>query len=272
MTEILKDLSVSSSVTAIETNLFGFFKLFEQWPRAEVHDNPDMLWTITDIPFPIFNGVFRARLSDPDVAIEAAIARCRRRNVPMMWWTGPSTQPTKLGIALEASGFTGEEVTGMAANLRSLPREVSTPSDLVIQRVTDIETMKKWCHVLCVGFEMPDFVGEALLDLFSSIGFDSQSTVRHYVGRLNDEPVSTSSMFLGAGVAGIYCVATVPEARKRGIGSAITLTPLHEARILGYQTGILHSSHMGVNVYHGLSFREYCKLVRYVWLNQQAGK
>lgn len=270
--EILTDLSASSLVNAIETNLFDFFKLFEQWPRAEAHDNPDMLWTITDIPFPMFNAVFRARLFNPDVAIEAAIARCRRRNVPMMWWTGPCTQPAELGIVLEAFGFTGEEVTGMAVDLRSLPREMSVPPGLVIQQVADIETMKKWCHVLCIGFEMPDFVGEALLDLFHSIGFGSQSTVRHYVGWLNDEPVSTSSMFLGAGVAGIYCVATVPEVRTRGVGSATTLMPLHEAHRLGYQVSILHSSHMGVNVYHGLGFREYCKFVRYVWLNQQAGK
>jgi len=272
MKEILKDLSASSLVAVIEANLFEFFKLFEQWPQARVHDNADMLWTITDIPFPIFNGVFRARLSDPDAAIEAAIARCRCRNVPMMWWTGPSTQPAELGIALEASGFTGEEVIGMAADLRSLPQEVSVPPGLSIQRVADIETMKKWCHVFCIGFETPDFVGEALMNLCRSIGFASQSTVRHYVGWLNGKPVSASSMFLGAGVAGIYNVATVPEARRRGIGSATTLMPLHDARTLGYQTGILHSSHMGVNVYHGLGFREYCKIVQYVWLNQQAGK
>jgi hypothetical protein len=272
MNEILKDLSVPSLVAVIEANLFEFFKLFEQWPRAEVHDNPDMLWTITDIPFPMFNGVFRARLSDPGAAIETAIGRCRCRNVPMMWWTGPSTEPAELGIALEASGFTGEEVTGMAADLRSLPREVSTPPSLTIERIGDVEAMKKWCRVLCIGFEMPDFVGEAFLDLFCSIGFDSQSTLRHYVGWLNDEPVSTSSMFLSAGVAGIYNIATVLEARKRGIGSATTLMPLQEARTLGYQIGILHSSHMGVNVYRSLGFREYCKIIQYVWLNQQASK
>lgn len=272
MNGILRRLSAPSLINAIETNLFEFFKLFERWPRAEVHDKPDMLWTITDIPFPMFNSVFRAHLSNPDAAIKATIARCRRTNVPVMWWTGPSTQPPELGSALEAFGFTGEEVTGMAANLRSLPREVSVPARLIIQRVAGVETMKKWCHVLCVGFEMPDFVGEAFLDLFRSIGFASQSTVRHYVGSLNNEPVSTSLMFLGAGVAGIYCVATVPKAIRRGIGSAMTLMPLHEARALGYRAGILHSSHMGVNVYHGLGFQDYCKIVQYVWPNQQASE
>ena len=190
----------------------------------------------------------------------------------MRWCTGPSTQPTELGIALEAFGFTADEAIGMAADLRSLPQEVSAPPGLVIQRVADIDSMKKWCHVLSIGFEMPDFVGEALLDLCRSIGFDSRSTVRHYVAWLNDEPVSASSMFLGAGVAGIYNVATVPEARKRGIGSATTLMPLREARTLGYQAGILHSTQMGVNVYHRLGFREYCRLVEYLWVNQQAGK
>jgi GNAT superfamily N-acetyltransferase len=263
---------VSSLVTAIEANLFEFFKLFEQWPRSEVHDSPDMLWTITDIPFPFFNSVLRARLSDPNAGIKAAMARCKRRNVPMLWWIGPSTQPPELGIALEAFGFTDEEAVGMAADLRSLPREVSVPPRFVIQRVEDSETMKTWCRVVCTGFEMPDPLGEPLLDLFGSIGFGSQSTICHYIGWLNDKPVSASSMFLGGGVAGIYSVATIPEARGRGIGSATTLTPLCEARTVGYQTGILHSSQIGVNVYHRLGFRDYCKIVQYVWPNQRASK
>jgi predicted GNAT family acetyltransferase len=272
LTKILKDISVSSLVTAIEVNLFEFFKLFERWPRAEVHDDPDMLWTITDIPFPLFNSVLHARLSDADAVIKAAVARYRRRNVPLLWWIGPSTQPSELSTTLEAFGFTDEEAIGMAADLHSLPQEVSVPPGFVIQRVEDIETMKIWCRVVCMGFEMPDSLGEPLLDLFSSIGFDSRSPLCHYIGSLNDEPVSASSMFLGAGVAGIYSVATIPKARKRGIGSAVTLKPLSEARTMGYRIGILHSSKIGVNVYHRLGFQDYCKIVQYVWRNRQASK
>jgi predicted acetyltransferase len=66
--------------------------------------------------------------------------------------------------------------------------------------------------------------------------------------------------FQGAGVAGIYWVATVPEARQRGLGTAITLVPLLEARDMGYTTGILHASEMGYGVYQRIGFQELCMM------------
>ena len=60
----------------------------------------------------------------------------------------------------------------------------------------------------------------------------------------------------------------VPEARGRGVGAAITLAPLLEARHLGFHIGILQASHLGYNVYRRLGFQDFGKLGHYRWENE----
>jgi predicted acetyltransferase len=72
-------------------------------------------------------------------------------------------------------------------------------------------------------------------------------------------------MVLHAGVAGIFAVATLPQARRQGLGTALTLAPLHDAREMGYRVGTLQATEMGFPVYRQLGFREVCKLGNHLW-------
>jgi GNAT superfamily N-acetyltransferase len=264
MPDCLQDLSPANLIHTIESNIFPFFQSFDNWPRAEIHDETEILWTITNVPFPLLNCVMRARIpSDKvDATIEAVIARGKMHGVPLMWLTGPESQPADLGKHLEKHGFTGEDSAGMAIDLAQLKEDLPKPAGFTTQRVTGEADLRIWGQVFGAAFCASDSSVEALCDLTMSIGLDK---MRCYLGWLNGKAVAISSLFLGAGVVGIYNVATLPEARRRGIGALITAIPLREARAEGYKAGVLQASEMGEPVYRSLGFQEYCKIGFYEW-------
>jgi len=250
--------SKENLINVIETNLFDLMRLVRHWPKIEMHDGPDMLWTASDIPFYLFNCVMRAHLAPEEInaSIASAIHRSKARNVPMGWYVGPATAPPGLGADLLASGFCLESTQiGMAMDLQKLDESPQMPGQLTIVKLYDAESLRPWCQTLGEGFEMPDFIVEAFYEVFLYLGFGDEVPVRHYLGLVQGKPVATSSLFLGEGVAGIYDVATIPEARRQGIGAAMTIQPLQEAQTRGYPVGILQSSEMGFPVYRRIGSR-----------------
>jgi ribosomal protein S18 acetylase RimI-like enzyme len=83
---------------------------------------------------------------------------------------------------------------------------------------------------------------------------------------MDGDPLNTH---LGGGVTGIYNVATLPQARQQGIGTALTVAPLLEARAQGYRVATLQSTPIGLNLYLRLGFREYCSFNAYFWQGEQ---
>ena len=94
--------------------------------------------------------------------------------------------------------------------------------------------------------------------MFSYLGFELP--LRHYIGWFQGKPVACSLFLLNLGVAGIYLVATMPDARGHGFGSALTLEPLCDACNMGYRVGTLGLTEMGFGMYQRIGFREYLKL------------
>ena len=263
MSDILKVLSEQALVRAIETNFFEFWAYLGSSPYAEYQDSPDMLRFVTGAPHFLFNGVARAQFKpeNVDAKIDETLDYFKSRRLPFMWFTDTATRPADLGKRLEAHGLKLISFPGMAADLLELKEDLPKPYGLTIERVGDAEAFGKFCQVAKTVGVFPD----RLVDIELSLGFGRDLPRRFYVGLLKGKPVTCSELFLGAGVAGIYWVGTVPEARRKGIGTEMALVPLLEARDLGYRVGILHSSEMGLGVYRRLGFKEHCKCDWYVW-------
>ena len=270
MQRILSDFSAPALVSDIRANWADSYTYFGRSSSAELSVSPHLTWLLTGIPDAFLNVVIRTQLPSRgmDELINEALAHFRLRNVrKLSWWAECRTPRTALEMSLVRSGLVFKEGgTGMAADLMALPEDLPTAAGLTILPVDNIFLLRQWVHVNRIGFGIPAYAEGRLFDLFAAVAFEP--VVQCYLAVLNGQPVGTSQLFLSAGVAGIYNVTVLPEARGRGIGAAVTLAALREARQRGYRISILQSSRLGYPVYRRLGFQDYGKLHTYEWDNQ----
>lgn len=269
MVETLQDLSPARLITAIEQNLSSWIPIFGLTGVTRSDDPPGVKRSISPVPMALFNSIMDARLTpeNADAAIQAVKADADIRQVGVMWWVGPSTRPADLGKRLEASGFVfDDDSPGMVVELSKLPENLDVPEGLSIQRVDSADDLREWCAAMAAGLEIPAARVDLTLDTWSKLlQLVNREVTQTFLARLNGQPVATSLLQLAAGVAGIFSVATIPDARRKGIGAQVTLYPLLQARAMGYKAGVLGASEMGVGVYRSLGFQEYCRITSYVY-------
>lgn len=270
MDTIVQDLSVPTVVPALEANMVAFWADYGRAPGAELYEGEDLVRVVTGVSEPLFNGVFRAHLVPNTVnsAIATTLAHVGRREVSMYWWVGPSARPAQLGKHLERHGFTyAGNSPAMAVDMRTLLEGPPKIPGLVVTPVEDVETLRTWARAAAIGTEFPERFHNELVALEIGVGLEPREHLyTRYIAYQNGVAVGTSALLLHAGVAGLFAVATIPRARGQGIGTALTLVPLLEARRRGYRVGTLQATPMGFPVYERLGFREVCRPIRlYFW-------
>jgi len=83
------------------------------------------------------------------------------------------------------------------------------------------------------------------------------------IARLDGASVAAAMAFDHGTDCGIYNVGTLEHARRRGMGTAVTLALLHDAADRGCHTASLQSTPMAERVYAGLGFRDLGRILEY---------
>lgn len=264
---VLEPSSRHRALEAIEDNLAGFLSAWGRVHHGELEVGADLSRYVTGYPFPLLNGVFGARLGGRHVAerVGDVLAAFRARSLPMIWWVGPTTRPADLGRYLEGAGLQRtEDDVGMALPLGRVGAPPEVPRGLDVRRVTGRSEMRAWVQAAARGFGLPVAMVWALQGLLA--GAQDDPTQRYYLGWEGGEPVGTAMLSWSGDSAGLYWVSTVPEARRRGIGTAMASVPLAHAREERPDAlAVLHATPMGVGMYRRLGFLEYCRIAHYAW-------
>lgn len=265
--ELQPSAAPPDATKAIEANLDAFLFALGRAGGAEERSDPVVRWTIGGSPIDYHNAVTGARLpvDEADMIIEEMITTCRRHRVPGIWHVGPSMRPTDLGERLQAHGLRPDGTEpGMALELSRL-RPAPATAGLEVRQVFDDDDLAAWVATLGAGFGEGPREAAWVGRMYARLGYAGPGPWRHYLARLHGRPVGTLTLFIAAGVVGVYFVSTHPDARGRGIGSALTAAALEEAAGLGHRIAVLNSSAAGHPVYRRLGFQDHCTFHSYTF-------
>jgi GNAT superfamily N-acetyltransferase len=261
--------------STIQANWEAYHYCLARSPNVELSIGRYLTWLITDLPDHFMNLVVCNQLPSEgaDDLIENALHHFRSLNIrKLSWLTHAEMAPSRINKLLLAHGlkFRDSFATEMAVDLSLIPDDLPAHPDLRIVTVDDEAALKQWIHVASVGFRIDEKFEKVWYDFFVDAIFEAR--FQTYLALLDGTPVATSQLFLSEGVAGIYNVTCIPEARGQGVGSAITLGPLLKARQMGHRMGVLQASQKGYNVYRRLGFQDFGNLSLYLWENDRGMK
>jgi len=186
--------------------------------RGEIGGSDEAAFADPGSPFMSDNGVVLLQPPTPK-RLDRVMRAAQRFFPPERTWTLLSVWPTPdlHWRGLELMGH--PPVMMRAPGGAGLPSE---PSGLVVSEVTSPEGLVEFEAVLVSATSVGSSGGVVAPGLLGS-------ALRLFVGRAQGRPVAVSSAAVGAGMLEIDWVATLPEARGRGFGTAMIAAAVRTA-------------------------------------------
>jgi ribosomal protein S18 acetylase RimI-like enzyme len=142
----------------------------------------------------------------------------------------------------------------MTIDLADLP-PVEIRANVVIEEVDgDPDALRDAVTIALTTNGLPPMSVDPYLDALDRL--TERSTIRTFLARRDGAPLATSTLISAGGVAGLYNVGTLPDARRTGLGRLVSVAAMVAGREAGYRVGVLQSSPLGEPIYRAIGFEE----------------
>jgi hypothetical protein len=214
-------------------------------PGSSIEERDGIVAFTSGVAAPIFNGVWGLEPTPSREVVAASLDEFTANGIPHCLQVRPGDQAGLDELATARGMMSGSEP------LMATDRIVRTPSieELVIDQLAS--DLADYRVVVAAGFGMPD-------DVAAQLSLPSMADIpgaRIYVGRANGVPVTVGIGVTCGTWVGVYSIATVADARRRGYGAAITARVVEDGFAAGARHALLQASELGFPVYERLGFR-----------------
>lgn len=157
----------------------------------------------------------------------------------------------------------------MFRQLNRLPVQ-TPPSRLRISPVRDRPDLRAWWTASAEGFGMTQRAAQIWYDAYRRHSFGPCACAINYIGQVDRTTVTSATLVLAGGIAGIYDVSTLPSFRGQGFGTVLTSHLLEQARQRGFTHAGLQTSD-AVQFYQRLGFETGFQEEEFFWAEGSPG-
>lgn len=234
--------------TAANQSYIGSYRtLVGHCPAGEILDLGGVFAFATGLPLALFNGAVAVE-SVTARQLEQAIDWVDGHELPYRVWIDEAHAPG-IGEVPDRRGFVRDERTYPGMVLHPVPDPPPASAGVGVAQIDSADLDEYLAVTIEAG--MPS---DAARLLFSA-SFAADPDVELFIGRLDHKAVGTAVAIRSGDVSGIYAVGTLPVARRRGLGSALTWAAIQAGRDWGCDTIVLQASEMGFPIYAAMGFR-----------------
>jgi ribosomal protein S18 acetylase RimI-like enzyme len=234
---------------ANENFVVSFAKLAEHCRGGELRRFGRVFAHVSGLPISLFNGCV---VVEPAAAedLDAALAWVEARGVPQRLFVAESLEQGLAAVAT-AHGLELNAVPYPSMVLHPIPIRPPPAAGVVVTEAGPDEFRGV---ATALGFDR-----ELAARTFSA-SLLGDPDVQAFVARLDGRPAGYSLAIASERATGVYNVGTLPDARRRGVGTALTWSAVDAGCRAGFDCAVLQSSEMAVSMYEAMGFRT---LVRY---------
>ena len=199
-------------------------------------------------------------LEDIDKEVQALKQFFAERNVPWYWWMNTEPSPKNIGQILQKHGLT-YDAPPLPAMIASLKQDVSTlpkyDKSIRVWRATTVNDLRAASAIRRIAFRFKEREALTYFEDMSPDWLSDESPARLFLAgsaESSGAAVSIGAVIQGAGIPGVYVMATLPEYHRKGYGKAILTQLLLEASKMEANMIALTASEAGAGLYSQFGF------------------
>jgi GNAT superfamily N-acetyltransferase len=230
-------------------------QLFELDPGAVIENEEGWLFGAGSPSHPVIsNAAFRR---NDEVSAEEFIPRAKdffhaRGRGFSAWIRGE--EPEDLDLAAAASEAGLQLVYEMPEMILGSPvEEPVLPAGTELRQLSEAGQADDYWKVAASSYTSIGFPPEVFASYTDNAGLLAEN-VAAFIAYLDGEPVSIAMTIVSHGVAGIYWVGSLEQARGKGLGRAVTAAATNAGLKLGGEIASLQASPMGKPIYEAMGY------------------